>query len=61
MKLDICQKEGLGLAPQGPELFIVDGVLTSAEAGKLAAAAEAFGFQAQGSRGASHGEVSKVP
>ena len=45
---------------QGPELFTVEGVLTSAEAATLAAAAEAFGFQAQGSRGASHGEVSKV-
>ena len=60
LKLEISQKEGLGLALQGPELFSVEGVLTTAEAAKLAAAAEALGFQAQGSRGASHGEVSKV-
>lgn len=61
LKLDFSQKDNLALTPQGPELFTVEGVLTPAEAAKLAAAAEAVGFQAQGSGGASHGEVSKLP
>ena len=60
LKLEISQKHGLALKPHGSELFTVEGVLTSAEAAKLTAAAEACGFQPQCSRGATHGEVSNL-
>ncbi len=57
VSFDVTQKRGLSLVG-GPEVFTADGVLTPAEAAQLVLAAEAQGFQLQGSRGAAHGEAS---
>jgi hypothetical protein len=39
------------------DIFLVDNVLTQSEAERIVGAAEAQGFQHQGSSGPSHGEV----
>jgi len=57
LRLTVSPKQGLALTPQGPEVYTVDGLLSAAEAASAVAAAEAAGFQLQGSRGAAHGEV----
>ena len=41
----------------GDAVFLVRGVLSATEAGAIVAAAEAIGFQQQGSKGPAHGEV----
>ena len=42
---------------KGLEVFLLDGVLTPAEAERLIAYAEGKGFEHQSSRGPAHGEV----
>jgi len=57
LRLTVSPKQGLALNPEGPGVYTVDGLLSAAEAASAVAAAEAAGFQLQGSRGAAHGEV----
>ena len=45
---------------KGVEVFLVDGLLTHAEAQRMVAYAEGKGFEHQSSRGPAHGEVSQA-